>query len=161
MRKFLTRKIIAPAFVLGLICALSGTIAAQNNQGGRAENPPSAVEMGGVLVRDARGNGYRGVSNQTGVAAESLREWYNTELELNPKLPFGHFVAANVIAKNHQGLAAQAILTGLRAGKTLAQVLSSEGWDKNKIKAERKRLKREIHGKADYAYRDSGRDWRL
>lgn len=160
MRKVLKRKITVSAFILGLICAAAGASAAQNNQGDRAA-PPSAVDVGSVLIRDARGNGYRGVSNQTGVAAESLREWYGAELELNPKLPFGHFVAANVIAKNHQGLAAQAILTGLRSGKTLAQVLSGEGWDKNKIKAERKRLKRELHGKADYAYKDSGRDWKF
>lgn len=161
MKEILKKTILSSAFVLSLTGLSAAEIAAQNEQDVRAKTPPGAIEVGSVLIRDSRGNGYRGVSNQTGVAAESLKEWYGRELELNPRLPFGHFVAANVIAKNHQGISAQAILTGLRGGKSLAQALVAEGWDKNKIKAERKRLKRELHGKEDYAYRDSSKDWKF
>jgi len=148
-------------FGLSLIFVLSSEAFAQEKgkENGKDNTAiPSANH--GKPIRDSRANGYQGLSNQTGMSRESLQEWFEQERQLNPNLSFGQFVAANMIAKNHQGLSAQTILTGLRAGKNIGQTLHAEGWDKRRIKEERKRVKREAGGKQDYGYKDKERDWK-
>lgn len=106
---------------------------------------------------NAQNNRYEGLSRKTGMSSQSLRKWYESQRELNPDLTYGQFVAANMIARNHQGISAQTILNGLENGSSIGQVLQDQGWNKNQIKSERKRIKKNVK---DAGYQDRDRDWK-
>lgn len=107
---------------------------------------------------NAQNNRYNGLSRKTGMSSASLQKWYESERALNPDLTYGQFVAANMIARNHDGISAQTILNGLGSGRSIGQVLQNQGWNKERIKKERKRVKSNAD---DDGYQDRDRDWKL
>jgi hypothetical protein len=107
---------------------------------------------------NAGNNRYEGLSRKMGMSSQSLRKWYESERALNPNLTYGQFVAANMIARNHDGISAQTILNGLGSGRSIGQVLQDQGWNQKRIKKERKRIKSKVD---DDGYKDIDRDWRL
>lgn len=108
-------------------------------------------------------NRYKGLSKKLGRSPESLKAWYESERAFNRDLTYGQFVAANMVSQNHSGISANTILAGLRRGESIGQTLKRKGWDDDRIKNERKRLKK-LHdddddGLIDYIDRDI--DWRF
>jgi len=103
-------------------------------------------------------NRFKGLSKKLGRSPESLRDWYNAERAVNPNLSYGQFVAANMVARNHN-MRADTILRGLRRGQSIGQILKRSGWDGDRIKDERKRLKKMRDDDGLDGYMDSDIDW--
>jgi hypothetical protein len=104
-------------------------------------------------------NRFKGLSKKLGRSPESLRDQYYAERALNSKLNYGQFVAAHMVAKNH-GMPPETILRGLRRGDSIGQTLQRDGWDEDRIRKERDRMRRmRAEGWGDYA--DRAADWIL
>lgn len=102
-------------------------------------------------------NRFKGLSKKLGRSPESLKAWYEAERAVNPNLNYGQFVAANMVARNHN-IAPETILRGLRRGQSIGQTLKRSGWDDDRIKEERRRLKKMgDDGWGDYV--DRAIDW--
>lgn len=105
-------------------------------------------------------NRFKGLSKKLGRSPESLRDWYYSERAVNPNLSYGQFVAANMVARNHN-MRADTILRGLRRGRSIGQILKGNGWGDDRIKNERKRLKKMRGDDGLDGYIDSDIDWRF
>ena len=74
---------------------------------------------------------FKGIANKLGTTSDMLESAYQTALAANPKLTRGQFVAANVLAKNlgdkNPAITTQAILDGLKSGKSIGQTLQALG----------------------------------
>jgi hypothetical protein len=83
-------------------------------------------------------NRYRGLSRKLGTTPEQMRANYEAALLNNPNLNYGQFVAANVLADNHQrrfpNITSSAILAGLANGDSLGQTLRHLGMTKEQSK---------------------------
>lgn len=122
----------------------------------------SGSEMRGRRVDSSNPGSQRfeGLSRRLGTSAADLQSQYQTARADNPDLTYGQWVAANMIAiHSPSNISAQQILDGLRDGKSIGQTLSSTGWDADRIKKERKRVKKEAGGD-DLGYEDERDDWR-
>lgn len=104
-------------------------------------------------------NRFKGLSKKLGRSPESLRDWYNAERAVNPNLNYGQFVAANMVARNHD-MSPETFLRGLRRGRSIGQVLKDNGWNDDRIYEERKRLKK-MRGDGWEDYVDRAIDWRF
>jgi hypothetical protein len=180
------RNLIGLILGLGLIFAVSSDVLAQgrgrgggggNGRGNSGGQTVNRGNSGGINTNSSQNrrnddrvnenrkntggqnNRYNGLSRKTGISSQKLRSWYESERALNPDLTYGQFVAANMIAGNHDGISAQEILSGLGNGRSIGQVLQDEGWSENQIKKERKRIKSKV--KDDDDYQDRDRDWRF
>lgn len=122
--------------------------------------------LGGSNSENRGNNRYKGLSKKTGVPEDALRARFEAEKALNPKLTHGQFVAAHMISKNHKGISTSDILSGLRNGDSIGQVLHDRGWDKDRIKKERKRIKKEMKNNRDNNdddddFDDDDSDWKF
>ena len=99
---------------------------------------------------------FKGLSKKTGLSQDTLRDRFEYERQLNPRLTYGQFVAAHMISRNHRNVSTDDILGGLRGGRSIGQVLNNKGWDKNKVNKERQRIKDFNKDDKDYDDRD---DW--
>ena len=74
---------------------------------------------------------FRGIASKLNTTPEALETAYKDAVAANPKLTRGQFVAANVVAQNlgskNPGITTQAILDGLKSGKSLGKTLQSLG----------------------------------
>ena len=74
---------------------------------------------------------FKGIANKLGTTPEALQSAYETAKAANPKLTRGQFVAANMIAHNQSSknpaITTQAILDGLKSGKSIGQTLQGLG----------------------------------
>jgi len=84
----------------------------------------------------------------TRMNANSLRAGYESALVLNPKLTFGNYVAANMLARNLGGrypnVTTSAILAGLSSGDSIGETLRDLGVGKDEAKRAEKEAKRQI-----------------
>ena len=91
---------------------------------------------------------YTGISKKLNTTPDALNTQFQTALAANPKLNFGQFVAANVVASNLSGrfpnVTTDAILSGLASGKSLGQTLQSLGVDSATSKTAEKDAKKQI-----------------
>lgn len=128
----------------------SETRGGRSGSGGRRERPSNPGPQR-----------FEGLSNHLGVPASELQSQYEAARAENPNLTYGQWVAANVIGiSNPRDLTAEQILGSLRDGKTLGETLSSAGWDRDRIKKERKRIKKEVGDDEDGGYEEDKDDWR-
>jgi len=86
--------------------------------------------------------GFRGIAKRLNTTPQALETAYDAAKAANPNLTRGQFVAANVVAHNlgekNPAITTQAILDGLKSGKSIGQTLRSLGVsDKEADKAER------------------------
>jgi hypothetical protein len=86
--------------------------------------------------------GFRGIAKKLNTTPQALEAAYDAAKAANPNLTRGQFVAANVVAHNlgekNPAITTQAILDGLKSGKSIGQTLRSLGVsDKEADKAER------------------------
>lgn len=103
-----------------------------------ANKPPSDKEL----------NRYNGISEKLNVSTTDLRTQYETALTANPKLTFGNFVSANVVANNlsakNPSITTEAILSGMQSGDSLGKTLQKLGMTADDAKAAEKEAKKEI-----------------
>ena len=104
-------------------------------------------------------NRFKGLSKKLGRSPESLRDQYYAERAINPRLNYGQFVAAHMVARNHN-MSPEAILRGLRRGDSIGQTLKRSGWDDDRVRRERDRL-RSMRGDGWGDYVDRAADWIL
>lgn len=104
-------------------------------------------------------NRFKGLAKKLGRSPESLRNQYYAERAVNPNLNYGQFVAAHMVARNHN-MSPETILRGLRRGDSIGQTLKRDGWDDDRIRRERDRLKR-MRGDGWGDYADRAADWIL
>jgi hypothetical protein len=85
---------------------------------------------------------FRGIAEKLGTTTQALETAYAAAKAANPKLTRGQFIAANVVAHNlgakNPAITTQAILDGLKSGKSIGQTLRSLGLsDKDADEAEK------------------------
>ena len=146
--------------------ASRGLGTASTNSGGRSDTGLGTAstksngrsDAGIVRAGNGAGNGnipdnnelnrYRGISRKLGVSPETLRSRYEAALLANPKLTFGQFVAANVIADNlhsrNSAITTSAILAGLQNGDSIGKTLKNLGISGDEADRIKKQAERQI-----------------
>jgi hypothetical protein len=108
----------------------------------RSTDRPGAVPPTNDLNR------FRGISKKLGLTPAEMSANFKTALAANPKLTFGQFVAANVVADNlgatNSKITSSAILAGLANGDSLGKTLQNLGVLKEDSKRAQKEAKRKI-----------------
>ncbi len=106
---------------------------------------------------------FRGVAKKLGTTPDALETEYLAARQTNPKLTHGQFVAANMVAHNlsakNPNITTQAILDGLKSGKSIGQTLQSLGLSEKEAKeaeASAKREAKQAEHDADQAEKASG-----
>ena len=93
-------------------------------------------------------NRYNGLSQRLGTTPSEMRAAYHAALLANPDLPFGKFVAANMIAENlnarFPAITSSAILAGLANGDSLGRTLKNLGLTGDEAEIEEKAAKERI-----------------
>lgn len=85
---------------------------------------------------------FRGIAEKLNTTPDALEQAYAAARQANPKLTRGQFIAANMLARNlgakNPSITTDAILAGLKSGKSIGQTLKSLGvTDKEADEAER------------------------
>jgi hypothetical protein len=79
----------------------------------------------------ANSDAFKGVAAKLGTTPDALQSAYESANQADPKLSRGNFVAANMLAHNlgakTPAVTTQAILSGLKSGKTIGQTLQGLG----------------------------------
>ncbi len=138
------------ALQIASLLALGITVSAVAQQPVRAQAPTPHVKPTAPAKKPetrgaesgARVKSFSGIAKKLGMTPEQLQTAYEQAKAANPKLTRGQFIAANVLAKNlgakNPAITTQAILDGLKSGKSIGQTLHSLGLsDKEAKEAER------------------------
>lgn len=104
----------------------------------RPSNPPDA--RGAESAEHVKS--FRGIAEKLNTTPDALEQAYAAARQANPKLTRGQFIAANMLAHNlgakNPSITTDAILAGLKSGKSIGQTLKSLGVaDKEADEAER------------------------
>ncbi len=153
---------LASLLILGVTTLASAQGRGRGSGGGRSAGPPSGPPPGvgtasqrsggrsdeGRARAGERGNGlptsnelnrFRGIARKLNTTPQALETQFLKARAANPRLTFGQFVAANVVAHNlgerHPNITTAAILAGLQSGKSLGQTLQSLGLSKGEAKS--------------------------
>lgn len=101
---------------------------------------------------------FRGIASKLNTTPDALESAYKDALAANPKLTRGQFVAANVLAQNlgskNSSITTQAILDGLKSGKSIGKTLQDLGLSQTEATKAQKDANSEIR-RAGQAPRDS------
>ena len=101
---------------------------------------------------------FRGIASKLNMTPDALESAYKDALAANPKLTRGQFVAANVLAQNlgskNANITTQAILDGLKSGKSIGKTLQGLGLSQTEANKAQKDANSEIR-RAGQAPRDS------
>ena len=104
---------------------------------------------------------FKGIAAKLNTTPEALETQFETAHAANPKLTHGQFVAANVLANNlgtkHPSITVQAILDGLKSGKSIGQTLQSLQLSPAEAKEAERAANREIKA-AEKAAEDAVKD---
>jgi len=106
-----------------------------------AQRPATMSRMSGK-------DSFKGIAPKLNTTPDALETAYKAAREANPKLRRGQFVAANVLAQNlvdkHPGITTQAILDGLKSGKSIGQTLQGRGLSAADARAAQREADKEI-----------------
>lgn len=101
---------------------------------------------------------FRGIASKLNTTSDALESAYKDALAANPKLTRGQFIAANVLAQNlgtkNSSITTQAILDGLKSGKSIGKTLQDLGLSQTEADKAQKDANGEIR-RAGQAPRDS------
>ena len=121
---------ISTALACGLALGMYTTAVAQKP----AHAPRSqhrAVGQSSTAPKPKDHDRFRGVATKLNMTPDALESAYQTAKQANPKLTRGQFVAANMIALNqgakNPNITTQAILDGLKSGKSIGRTLQALG----------------------------------
>lgn len=91
---------------------------------------------------------FKGIAMKLGTTSDALESAYQAALADNPKLTRGQFIAANVLAQNlgstNSAITTQAILDGLKSGKSIGQTLKALGVNDDQARDAQRAANREI-----------------
>jgi len=149
MKRTATRLTTSVTLTLGLALATATAVAAQKPAHGHPSahapnaNHPSNADQDRAKDHDR----FRGVAKKLGTTPDALETEYLAARQANPKLTHGQFVAANMVAHNlsakNPNITTQAILDGLKSGKSIGQTLQSLGLSEKDAKEAEASAKRE------------------
>jgi hypothetical protein len=130
--KSISQVTIAVAVVAGLTLGAAATGVAQGkSQAARHTSVARPSNSSSSASKNKSESFPRGVATKLGTTPEAMETAYATAKQADPKLTRGHFIAANMIAKNlgakNPAVTTQAILSGLQSGKSIGQTLESLG----------------------------------
>jgi hypothetical protein len=104
---------------------------------------------------------FKGIASKLNTTPAALETQFEAAHAANPKLTHGQFVAANVVAQNlgatHPGITAQAILDGLKSGKSIGKTLQGYELTKKQADDAEDAAKREIKA-AEKAAKKAAKD---
>ena len=147
---------------LPLLLALGTSATATAQGGGHAQAPkaPTPHLKSGApttkplkprspeAVRADNLKSFGGIAKKLNTTPEALQTAYETAQQANPKLTRGQFIAANVLAENlgskNPAITTQAILDGLKSGKSIGQTLQSLGLSSADAKQAQKAADKEV-----------------
>jgi hypothetical protein len=124
---------IAALLTLGL------TVSAAAQHAARAQAPMSHPRTAAPTRQpDTRGaesaeqtKSFNGIATKLGTTGTALQQAYDAAKAANPKLTRGQFIAANMLAHNlgekNPAITTEAILDGLKSGKSIGQTLQGLG----------------------------------
>jgi len=144
-------RILASTLAATLFAAAA--LAAQHANRVQAPKPPTShrpttMSHPTTAHNTPRPMSFKGIANKLGTTPDALESAYQSALAANPKLSRGQFVAANVLAKNlgdkNPAITTQAILDGLKSGKSIGQTLQSLGVKSNDARDAQRAANREI-----------------
>jgi len=165
MKRTAARLTTSVTLALGLGLATATAVAAQKPAHGHASaHVPNASRPSNPDQDRAKDVGrFRGVAKKLGTTPDALETEYLAARQANPKLTHGQFVAANMVAHNlsakNPNITTQAILDGLKSGKSIGQTLQSLGLSEKEAKeaeASAKREAKQAEHDADQAEKASG-----
>ena len=91
---------------------------------------------------------FKAIATKLNTTPQTLETQFEAAHAANPKLTHGQFVSANVVAQNlgtaHPNVTVQAILDGLKSGKSLGQTLQSLKLSPAEAKAAEEAAEREV-----------------
>jgi hypothetical protein len=149
MKRTATMLTTSVTLALGLALATASAVAAQKPAHGRSSaHAPSANRPSNPDQDRAKDvDSFRGVAKKLGTTPDALETEYSAARQANPKLTHGQFVAANMVAHNlsakNPNITTQAILDGLKSGKSIGQTLQGLGLSEKEAKEAEASAKRE------------------
>jgi hypothetical protein len=133
------------ALALGLTLAAFTSAAAQRSQPPAHQSTGHATASHPSAAHDK--TTFQGIAKKLNTTPDALESAYQTALAANPKLTRGQFVAANVLAHDlgskNPAITTDAILTGLKDGKSIGQTLKSLGLSASEAKEAERAARRE------------------
>ena len=118
----------------------------------------SQASRSSASMSTPRVTSFRGIASKLNTTSDALESAYKDALAANPKLTRGQFIAANVLAQNlgtkNSSVTTQAILDGLKAGKSIGKTLQGLGLSQSEADKAQKDANSEIR-RAGQAPRDS------
>ncbi|HVH10447.1 MAG TPA: hypothetical protein VM736_11685 [Gemmatimonadales bacterium] len=119
--------------------------------GAAAQGKPAHAPRAGAGHRAASqpsGGAFRGIAEKLGTTPDALESAYQAAKQANPELKRGQFVSANMVAHNlsekHPTITTQAILDGLKSGKSLGQVLQGSGLSASEAEEAERQADRDV-----------------
>jgi hypothetical protein len=132
-----------------LVAVAATTLAAQHAAGTQNPKQPTShrpTTAGRTAM--AHPMSFKGIAAKLGTTSDALESAYQTALAANAKLTRGQFIAANVLAHNlaekYPTITTQAILDGLKGGKSIGQTLQSYGLSAKDARDAQRAADREI-----------------
>jgi hypothetical protein len=131
---YVTRIVRATTLVTGLALFSYATAAAQaatKSQSTATPHVTTTKHTSTSRTSTPKVTSFRGIASKLNTTPEALETAYKTAVAANPKLTRGQFIAANILAQNlgskNSSITTQAILDGLKSGKSLGKTLQSLG----------------------------------
>ncbi len=127
--KVTSRLCTSTALVCGLALAMYTAAVAQKPARAPQSHRRAATPSSAPTPKDH--DSFKGIAAKLGMTPDALESAYATAKQANPNLKRGQFVAANMVAHNlsakNPNITTQAILDGLKSGKSLGQTLQDLG----------------------------------
>jgi hypothetical protein len=116
-----------PTLIIGLTLGAAVGLHAQ----AKRQTPMTRTQPMSHPTNSANSDAFKGVAPKLGTTPDALESAYESAKQADPKLSRGNFVAANMLAHNlgatTPAVTTQAILSGLKSGKTIGQTLQGLG----------------------------------
>ena len=138
---------ISAALACGLALGAATTAVAQKPAARAPTSHHRATGQMAPAPKPAHRNTFKGIAAKLNTTPEELQTAYAAAKQANPKLTRGQFVAANMVAHNlgdkNSSITTQAILDGLKSGKSMGQTLQSLGLSATDAKAAERQAARD------------------
>lgn len=119
---------VAAALTLGIAAVASAQGKSHAQQMARPAKPATPAT---ATPAPNKSDSFKGIATKLGTTPDALQSAYETARTANPKLTRGQFVSANMLSHNlsakNPAITTQAILDGLKSGKSIGQTLQGLG----------------------------------
>lgn len=134
--------------IIALTLGAAGALVAQGKSQARPRsNAMAKPNAGQPGAKPEEHSSFGGIANKLGTTPEALETAFAAAKQANPKLSRGQFVAANMLAHNlgtkNPAITTQAILDGLKGGKSIGQTLQGLGLSADAAADAEKQAKRD------------------